>query len=83
MSAAMFEKMTLKDGALHPTIYGPYDMALIKHAPKEIDIHFIQGKDIPLPVGEPPMGPIGAAIANAVRRLTGKRITNLPLQLHE
>ncbi|RCS26343.1 xanthine dehydrogenase family protein molybdopterin-binding subunit [Polaribacter sp. WD7] len=83
MSAAMFEKMTLKDGALHPTIYGPYDMALIKHAPKEIDIHFIQGKDIPLPVGEPPMGPIGAAIANAVRRLTGKRLTNLPLQLHE
>ncbi|GAA0717524.1 molybdopterin-dependent oxidoreductase [Aquimarina litoralis] len=81
MSGAMFEKMTLEDGELTPTIYGPYDMALMKHAPKEIDIHFIQGADIPLPVGEPPMGPIGAAVANAVRRLTGKRLTDLPLKL--
>ncbi len=81
MSAAMFEKMTLEDGQLTPTIYGPYDMALMKHAPKEIDVHFIQGVEIPLPVGEPPMGPIGAAVANAVRRLTGKRLTDLPLKL--
>lgn len=81
MSAAMFEKMTLENGKLSPTIYGPYDMALLKNAPKEIDIHFIEGADIPLPVGEPPMGPIAAAIANAVRKLTGKRLTDLPLQL--
>lgn len=81
MSGAMFEKMTLKNGELYPTIYGPYDMALMKHTPKEIDVHLIQGVDIPLPVGEPPMGPIGAAVANAVRRLTGKRLTDLPLKL--
>lgn len=81
MSASMFEKMTLKDGALYPTIYGPYDMALMKHSPKKIDVHLIQGVDIPLPVGEPPMGPIAAAIGNAVRRLTGKRLTDLPLKL--
>ncbi len=81
MSAAMHEKMTLEDGQLTPIIYGPYDMALMKNAPKEIDVHFIQGADIPLPVGEPPMGPIGAAVANAVRRLTGKRLTDLPLSL--
>ena len=81
MSAAMHEKMTLKDGQLSPTNYGPYDMALMRHAPKEIDVHLIQGVDHPLPVGEPPMGPIGAAIGNAVRRLTGKRLTDLPMKL--
>jgi len=27
------------------------------------------------------LGPIGAAIGNAVRRLTGKRLTELPLSL--
>lgn len=81
MSGAMFEKMTLKDGALYPTIYGPYDMALLKHSPKEINVHLIEGAEIPLPVGEPPMGPIAAAIGNAVRRLTGKRLTDLPLSL--
>ena len=77
----MHEKMSLKDGQLYPTIYGPYDMALMKHAPREIDVHLIQGADVPLPVGEPPLGPIGAAVANAVRRLTGKRLTELPLSL--
>ena len=81
MSAAMHEKMTLKEGQLHPTNYGPYDMALMRHAPKDIDVHLIQGVDHPLPVGEPPMGPIGAAVGNAVRRLTGKRLTDLPMNL--
>jgi isoquinoline 1-oxidoreductase beta subunit len=81
ISAAMHEKMTLSDGQLVPTIYGPYRMALMRHSPKEIDIHMIQGADVPLPVGEPPLGPIGAAVGNAVRRITGKRLTDLPLEL--
>ncbi|WP_299670062.1 molybdopterin cofactor-binding domain-containing protein [uncultured Polaribacter sp.] len=81
MSAAMHEKMYIEDGQLQPTIFGPYDMALMKHAPKEINVHLLQGVDKPLPVGEPPLGPIAAAIANAVRRLTGKRLTEMPLKL--
>ncbi|MEQ8520501.1 MAG: molybdopterin cofactor-binding domain-containing protein [Cytophagales bacterium] len=80
MSAAMFEKMTLEEGELKPTIYGPYEMIRIKHAPKEIDVHLIEGADIPLPVGEPPLGPIGAAIGNAIRRLTGIRLKDMPMQ---
>lgn len=81
MSAAMYEKMTIKDGQLYPTIYGPYQMAMMRHAPKEIDVILIQGADQPLPVGEPPLGPIGAAVGNAVRRLTDKRLTDLPMRL--
>ena len=81
MSGAMFESMRVEDGQLQPTIYGPYNMVMMKHIPKEIDIVLLQGIDVPGPVGEPPMGPIGAAIANAVRRLTGERLTDLPLKL--
>ncbi|MEO1413055.1 MAG: molybdopterin cofactor-binding domain-containing protein [Bacteroidota bacterium] len=81
MSGAMHEKMTLKDGQLYPTIYGPYDMALMRNTPKEVEVVLIEGADTPFPVGEPPMGPIGAAVGNAVRRLTGKRLTELPLRL--
>ncbi len=81
MSAAMHEKMYIEDGQLQPIIFGPYDMALLKHAPKEINVHLLQGVDKPLPVGEPPLGPIAAAIGNAVRRLTGKRLTEMPLKL--
>ena len=81
ISGALHEKMTLKDGQLYPTIYGPYQMALMRDTPKEIDIHLIQGAEVPLPVGEPPLGPIGAAIGNAVRRLTGKRVVDLPMRV--
>lgn len=81
ISGIMHERMTLKNGQLYPTIYGPYNMALMKHSPKEIEVHLVQGADVPLPVGEPPLGPIGAAIGNAVRRLTGKRLTDIPLSL--
>ena len=81
MSASMHEKMYIEDGQLQPTIFGPYKMAMIKHAPKEINVHLIQGIDKPGPVGEPPLGPIAAAIGNAVRRLTGERLTEMPLKL--
>jgi len=81
LSAAMHEKMTIVDGQLSPTIYGPYDMMLMKNAPREIEVILVEGADKPYPVGEPPMGPIGAAIGNAVRRLTGTRLTELPLSL--
>lgn len=81
MSAAMHEKMYIDDGQLQPTIFGPYDMGLMKHSPKEINVFLLQGVDKPLPVGEPPLGPIAAAIANAVRRLTGERLTEMPLKL--
>ena len=81
ISSSLFEKMDLKENVLSPTIYGPYAMALMKDSPKEIDVVLIEGVDYPGPVGEPPLGPIGAAIGNAVRRLTGKRLTELPLSL--
>ncbi|WP_396635465.1 molybdopterin cofactor-binding domain-containing protein [Maribacter sp. R77961] len=81
MSAALFEKMEVEDGALTPTIYGPYEMALMKHAPKEIEVVLLQGADTPGAVGEPPLGPIGAAIANAVFRLTDQRLREMPLKL--
>ncbi|WP_445382574.1 molybdopterin cofactor-binding domain-containing protein [Robiginitalea sp. IMCC43444] len=81
MSAAMFEEMTIENGELQPEIYGPYQMALMKHAPKEIEVVLLQGIDRPGPVGEPPLGPVAAAIANAVFRLTGKRLTEMPLNL--
>ena len=81
ISAALHEKMEVVDGVLTPTIYGPYQMALMKHAPKEIDVVLLEGSDKPGAVGEPPLGPIGAAIANAVFRLTGERFRRMPMQL--
>ena len=83
MSASLFEKMEVKNGSLTPSMYGPYQMALMRHTPREIDVILLQGTDKPGAVGEPPLGPIAAAIGNAVRRLTGKRLTQIPLKLDE
>jgi len=81
MSASLFEEMSLKNNELQPTIYGPYRMAMMRHAPKEIDVVLLENDDKPGGVGEPPLGPIGAAIANAVYRLRGDRIREMPLKL--
>jgi isoquinoline 1-oxidoreductase beta subunit len=80
ISAALYEKMDLRDNKLYPINYGSYRMALMRNTPKEIEVVLIEGADVPGPVGEPPMGPIGAAVSNAIRRLTGKRIIQMPLQ---
>ena len=80
LSAAMFEEMSLKDNELSPIIYGPYKMATMRHAPKEIDVVLLENADKPGGVGEPPLGPIGAAIANAIYKLTGERRREMPLQ---
>ena len=81
ISASMFEQMDLRDNKLYPVNYGAYEMALMRNTPKEIDVVLVEGAEFAGPVGEPPLGPIGAAIGNAVRRLTGKRLTELPLKL--
>lgn len=81
LSAAMYEKMEVVNGQIKPVIYGPYKMARMAHAPKEIDTVIIDSDNDPSGVGEPPMGPIGAAIANAVFRITGQRLRELPLTI--
>jgi len=81
MSASMFEKMEVENGELTPTIYGPYQMVTMRNAPREIDVVLLQNSNVPGAVGEPPLGPIGAAVANAVYRLTGQRLREMPLRL--
>jgi len=66
--------MELKGGKITPTIFGPYRMVMMKDAPKEIDVVILERGDKPTGVGEPPIGAIGAAIANAVFAATGKRL---------
>lgn len=81
ISAAMFEKMEVKNSELRPVIYGPYKMALMRHSPKEIDVEIINGTGKPGAVGEPPLGPVAAGIANAVYRITGRRLREMPFDL--
>jgi isoquinoline 1-oxidoreductase beta subunit len=81
LSAAMFEQMKVDNGSLQPTIYGPYRMALMKDSPRDIDVTILENSDRPGAVGEPPLGPIGAAIANAAFRITNERLRAMPFEM--
>ncbi len=78
ISAAMYEEMVVQNNELRPVIYGPYQMALMRDTPDEIDVVILENAETPGGIGEPPMGPVGAAIGNAVYQLTGERITRMP-----
>ena len=67
---------------LNPGYYGARVMTHMD-AP-EIEVHFVETEDAYGPyggkaVGEPPMIPSVAAIANAIFNATGKRIKELPM----
>ena len=81
LSASLYEKMYVDKNELRPVMFGAYRMAMMRNAPKEIDVILLEGQETPGPVGEPPLGPIGAAVANAVYRLTGKRSRSMPIEV--
>jgi isoquinoline 1-oxidoreductase beta subunit len=44
-----------------------------------VEVHFTPGDGVPRGVGEPGVPPIAPAVANAVFKLTGKRVRKLPI----
>jgi isoquinoline 1-oxidoreductase beta subunit len=46
----------------------------------EIEVSIIPSTEAPTGVGEPGVPPVGPAVANAWRRLTGQSVRQLPFQ---
>ena len=82
LSSALLEEIVVTDGVLSPANFGAYRILPVSAAPA-IDVVLLQGDDRPHGIGEPPIGPVAPAVANAVYALTGKRLRRLPLQLEE
>jgi isoquinoline 1-oxidoreductase beta subunit len=82
LTAALYGKITIKDGAAVQGNFDTYRMVRLAEAPK-IDVHLIpSGGKIWGGAGEPATPPIGAAVANAIFAATGKRIRSLPISDH-
>jgi isoquinoline 1-oxidoreductase beta subunit len=77
LSAALFERITIADGAITAGNFNSYPLLTMADAP-EIDVVMISSGEQPFGMGEPPMGPIAAAVANAIFALTGERRRELP-----
>jgi isoquinoline 1-oxidoreductase beta subunit len=80
LSAALYGKITLKDGMVEQTNFHDYPVLRIDEMP-EMSVHIVPSSAPPTGVGEPGTPPIAPAVANAVFQLTGKRLRKLPFDL--
>ena len=83
LTAALFGKITIKNGIPVQGNFDTYRMVRLAEAPK-IDVHLVpSGGKVWGGAGEPATPPIAAAVANAIFAATGKRIRTLPIIDHD
>jgi len=72
--------ITLKDGVVEQSNFGDFVVPRITDMP-EVQVHTVPSAEPPTGMGEPGLPPLAPAFANAVARLTGKPIRQLPFKL--
>ncbi|NMF99340.1 xanthine dehydrogenase family protein molybdopterin-binding subunit [Aromatoleum toluolicum] len=72
--------ITFKDGEVEQRNFDAYTVARITDAP-EFDVHIVPSAEPPTGMGEPGLPPLAPAFANAIARLTGQPIRELPFRL--
>ncbi|MTV40197.1 xanthine dehydrogenase family protein molybdopterin-binding subunit [Duganella radicis] len=72
--------ITLKDGVVEQQNFSDYTVARMTDMPK-IAVHIVPSNDPPTGMGEPGLPPLAPAFANALFKLTGKRLRKLPFDL--
>lgn len=78
-SSALMEELTVQDGSVSAGSLANYPFFTVMEAP-EIETILLETSDHePSGVGEPAIGPIAPAIANAFFALTGVRVRRLPM----
>jgi isoquinoline 1-oxidoreductase beta subunit len=82
LSAALKERITVKNGMIQEQNFSSYDVLRISDAP-HLETHVVEGGRPPGGIGEPPLALIAPSVANAIFAATGKRLRKLPLKLEE
>ncbi len=77
---ALYGNLTFKDGATEQKNFDKYRMIRHKEAPKSVEVHFVKNEIDPTGLGEPPFPPVIGALANALYKVTGKRLYSQPFQ---
>jgi isoquinoline 1-oxidoreductase subunit beta len=72
--------ITLKDGVVEQSNFGDYPTARMTDAPN-VAVHIVPSEDPPKGMGEPALPPFAPALANALRRATGKPLREMPFKL--
>ncbi|NEX61243.1 xanthine dehydrogenase family protein molybdopterin-binding subunit [Noviherbaspirillum galbum] len=72
--------ITLKDGVVQQQNFNDYTVARMPDMP-QIAVHVVPSAEPPTGMGEPGLPPLAPAFANAIAKLTGKRLRQLPFDL--
>jgi isoquinoline 1-oxidoreductase beta subunit len=72
--------ITLKDGVVEQQNFSDYTVARMTDMP-QVAVHIVPSGEAPTGIGEPGLPPLAPAFANALFRLTGKRLRALPFDL--
>lgn len=72
--------ITLKDGQVEQQNFGDYVVARMPDMPV-VDVNIVPSTEPPTGMGEPGFPPLAPAYANAIFKLTGKRLRTLPFDL--
>ena len=78
-SSALMEQLTVRDGRLEAASFANYPFFTMMEAPEIKTVLLETPGCVPSGVGEPPIGPIAPAIANALFALSGVRMRRLPM----
>ena len=78
VGSTLIEELTIKDGQVVPANFDGYPLLTLKEAPHVETILLEAGDGKPRGVGEPPIGPVAAAIGNAFFALTKTRLRQIP-----
>jgi isoquinoline 1-oxidoreductase subunit beta len=79
ISNALHGGVSFTRGATNETNFHDLRIARIRDVPRRIHTELVASTAPPAGVGEPGVPPVGAALANAIFALTGKRIREIPL----
>ncbi len=78
LSSVLYERVTIKDGAVQQSNFHDYHVLRMSEMPEEMNVAFVERDAPPTGLGEIANPWVGAAVANAFFRLTGKRLRHMP-----
>jgi isoquinoline 1-oxidoreductase subunit beta len=78
VTAALYGKITLKDGRVEQTNFDSYQILRMNEAPA-VEVHIVQSSEPPGGMGEAGTSAIVPAVTNAIFAATGKRLRQLPV----
>ena len=78
LSAAYYQEIMIEEGRILSANFDDYQVLRMNEMPR-VEVQFVKTNAAPTGLGEPGVPPIAPALANAMFRLTGKRVRTLPL----